>query len=210
MEVFLKRQHKLAFFLGKTSNGENTKGAIKMREKAQIMNREEMQWALRRISHEILEHNKGVEDLVIVGIKSRGDNLGHRIAQNLEQIEKKEIPVGVVDIQLYRDDIDLFNQIMVNRTDIPFEIDKKHIILVDDVLFHGRTIRAAMDALMDFGRPATIQLAVLVDRGHRELPIEANYVGKNIPTSRKEWIQVYLKEIDGEDRVVICGKDDEE
>jgi len=181
-----------------------------MREKAQIMNREEMRWALRRISHEILEHNKGVEDLVIVGIKSRGDYLGHRIAQNLEQIEKKEIPVGVVDIQLYRDDIDLFDQIVVNSTDIPFEIDKKQIILVDDVLFHGRTIRAAMDALMDFGRPATIQLAVLVDRGHRELPIEANYVGKKIPTSRKEWIQVCLEEIDGEDKVVICEKNDEE
>ena len=180
-----------------------------MREKAQIMNKEEIQWALRRISHEILEHNKGVEDLVIVGIKSRGDYLGHRIAQNLEQIGKKEIPVGVADIQLYRDDIDLFNQAAVNRTDIPFEIDKKDVILVDDVLFHGRTIRAAMDALMDFGRPATIQLAVLVDRGHRELPISADYVGKKIPTSREEWIQVYLEEIDGEDKVAICEKNGE-
>jgi len=180
-----------------------------MREKAQIMNKEEIQWTLKRIGHEILERNSGAKDLVIVGIKSRGDNLGQRIAKNLEQIGKKQIPVGVVDIQLYRDDIDLFNQIVVNKTDIPFEIDNKHVILVDDVIFHGRTIRAAMDALMDFGRPATIQLAVLVDRGHRELPIEANYVGRKIPTSRREWIQVYLEEIDGEDKVVICEKNDE-
>jgi len=180
-----------------------------MREKVQIMNAEDIRRALMRISHEILERNQGLEDLVFVGIKNRGDNLAQRIAQNLENIEGAIIPVGAMDITLYRDDVDLFDdKIVINKTDIPFEITGKRVILVDDVLFHGRSVRAAMDALMDFGRPASIQLAVLIDRGHRELPIAADYVGKTIPTSRKEWVKVELVESDGLDRAAIYEEDD--
>lgn len=158
-----------------------------------------------RIANQILERNKGCENLVFVGIKSRGDDLARRLAKFIEQIEGVKIPVGAIDVTLYRDDIDLFEQkIIVNRTDIPFEIDGKNVILVDEVLYTGRTVRAAMDALTDFGRPASIQLAVLIDRGHRELPIAADYVGKFVPTSRRETIKVQLVETDGIDRVVIC------
>jgi len=181
-----------------------------MREKVQIMNTEDIRRALMRISHEILERNQGLEDLVFVGIKNRGDNLAQRIAQNLENIEGASIPVGAMDITLYRDDVDLFNEkVVINKTDIPFEITGKRVVLVDDVLFHGRSVRAAMDALMDFGRPASIQLAVLIDRGHRELPIAADYVGKTIPTSRKEWVKVELVESDGVDGVAIYEEDDQ-
>jgi len=181
-----------------------------MREKVQIMNTEDIRRALMRISHEILERNQGLEDLVFVGIKNRGDNLAQRIAQNLENIEGASIPVGAMDITLYRDDVDLFNEkVVINKTDIPFEITGKRVVLVDDVLFHGRSVRAAMDALMDFGRPASIQLAVLIDRGHRELPIAADYVGKTIPTSRKEWVKVELVESDGVDGAAICEEDDQ-
>ncbi|MBM3235533.1 bifunctional pyr operon transcriptional regulator/uracil phosphoribosyltransferase PyrR [Candidatus Poribacteria bacterium] len=180
-----------------------------MREKVQIMNAEDIRRALMRISHEILERNQGLEDLVFVGIKNRGDNLAQRIAQNLENIEGAIIPVGAMDITLYRDDVNLFDdKVVINKTDIPFEITGKRVILVDDVLFHGRSVRAAMDALMDFGRPALIQLAVLIDRGHRELPIAADYVGKTIPTSRKEWVRVELVESDGLDRAAIYEEDD--
>jgi pyrimidine operon attenuation protein/uracil phosphoribosyltransferase len=180
-----------------------------MREKVQIMNAEDIRRALMRISHEILERNQGLEDLVFVGIKNRGDNLAQRIAQNLENIEGAIIPVGAMDITLYRDDVNLFDdKVVINKTDIPFEITGKRVILVDDVLFHGRSVRAAMDALMDFGRPASIQLAVLIDRGHRELPIAADYVGKTIPTSRKEWVKVELVESDGTDRAAIYEEDD--
>jgi len=169
------------------------------------MNAEEMKRALMRIANQILERNKGCENLVFVGIKSRGDDLARRLAKFIEQIEGVKIPVGAIDVTLYRDDIDLFEQkIIVNRTDIPFEIDGKNVILVDEVLYTGRTVRAAMDALTDFGRPASIQLAVLIDRGHRELPIAADYVGKFVPTSRRETIKVQLVETDGIDRVVIC------
>ena len=164
-----------------------------------------MKRALMRIANQILERNKGCENLVFVGIKSRGDDLARRLAKFIEQIEGVKIPVGAIDVTLYRDDIDLFEQkIIVNRTDIPFEIDGKNVILVDEVLYTGRTVRAAMDALTDFGRPASIQLAVLIDRGHRELPIAADYVGKFVPTSRRETIKVQLVETDGIDRVVIC------
>jgi pyrimidine operon attenuation protein/uracil phosphoribosyltransferase len=178
---------------------------MQIREKTQIMTEEDIRRALVRISHEIVERNKGVRDLVIIGVARRGDHLARRIARIIEEIENVKVPVGTMDITLYRDDLDLFDRKpTASKTDIPFEIDDKRVILVDDVLHKGRSVRAALDGLMDFGRPASIQLAVLVDRGHRELPIAADYVGKNIPTSRKEWIDVALKEQDGEDRVAIA------
>lgn len=178
---------------------------MQIREKTQIMTEEDIRRALVRISHEIVERNKGVKDLVIIGVARRGDHLARRIARIIEEIENVKVPVGTMDITLYRDDLDLFDRKpTASKTDIPFEIDDKRVILVDDVLHKGRSVRAALDGLMDFGRPASIQLAVLVDRGHRELPIAADYVGKNIPTSRKEWIDVALKEQDGEDRVAIA------
>ena len=182
-----------------------------MREKAQVMNTEEIRRALLRIAHEILEHNhKHIDDLVLVGVKSRGDILAHRIAENLERIENIEVDVGAIDVTLYRDDINLYEtQIQVNSTELPFDITGKWVILVDEVLYTGRTIRAAMDALMDFGRPAAIQLATLIDRGHRELPIASDYVGKNVPTSRKEFVRVQLTEESDVDSAVIYEKDEE-
>ncbi len=167
-----------------------------MREKTKVMNAEDIRRALIRISHEILERNhREIGNLVLIGIKSRGDFLAHRIARNLEEIEGIGVPSGAIDVYLYRDDINLHNQdIKLNHTDIPFDIAGKRIILVDEVIYTGRTIRAAMDALMDFGRPDAIQLAVLIDRGHREFPIAADYVGKNIPTSSKEIVRVQLVE----------------
>ncbi len=177
-----------------------------MPQKAQVMNAEDIRRALMRIAHEILERNhQHIADLVLVGVKSRGDTLAHRIAQNLERIENVDIKVGAIDVTLYRDDINLYEtQIQVNSTEIPFDITGKRVILVDEVLYTGRTIRAAMDALMDFGRPAAIQLAALVDRGHRELPISADYIGKNVPTSRKEFVRVQLVEEHGVDAAIIC------
>ncbi len=182
-----------------------------MREKAQVMNTEEIRRALLRIAHEILEHNhKHIDDLVLVGIKSRGDILAHRIAENLERIENIDVDVGAIDVTLYRDDINLYEtQIQVNSTELPFDITGKWVILVDEVLYTGRTVRAAMDALMDFGRPAAIQLATLIDRGHRELPIASDYVGKNVPTSRKEFVKVQLAEESDVDSAVIYEKDEE-
>ena len=184
---------------------------MQMREKAQVMNTEEIRRALLRIAHEILEHNhKHIDDLVFVGVKSRGDILAHRIAENLERIENIDVDVGAIDVTLYRDDLNLHEiQTQVNSTDIPFEIKGKWVILVDEVLYTGRTVRAAMDALMDFGRPAAIQLATLIDRGHRELPIASDYVGKNVPTSRKEFVRVQLAEESGVDSAVIYEKDEE-
>jgi pyrimidine operon attenuation protein/uracil phosphoribosyltransferase len=181
------------------------------REKAQVMNTEEIRRALLRIAHEILEHNhKHIDDLVLVGVKSRGDILAHRIAENLERIENIEVDVGAIDVTLYRDDINLHEtQIQVNSTELPFDITGKWVILVDEVLYTGRTVRAAMDALMDFGRPAAIQLATLIDRGHRELPIASDYVGKNVPTSRKEFVRVQLAEESGVDSAVIYERDEE-
>jgi pyrimidine operon attenuation protein / uracil phosphoribosyltransferase len=172
-----------------------------------VMDQVAIQRALVRIAHEILERNKGTADLALVGIRSRGIHIAKRIQRALAEIEDSaNIPFGVVDITLYRDDLDrgLQNPV-VQGTDIPFPVGGKRILLVDDVLFTGRTIRAAMDALVDFGRPQSIQLAVLVDRGHRELPIRADYVGKNLPTSRREQVQVRLAEADGVDEVVIEG-----
>jgi len=170
-----------------------------------VMDKDYIRRAVVRIAHEILEKNKGTEDLCLVGIRTRGAVLAERIAHSIESIEGQKVPVGVLDITLYRDDLTLVNtQPVVHETLIDFNITGKKIILVDDVLFTGRTIRAALDALIDFGRPANIQLAVLIDRGHRELPIRADYVGKNIPTSLKQNIQVILEENDhAEDEVVI-------
>ncbi|MCH4172510.1 MAG: bifunctional pyr operon transcriptional regulator/uracil phosphoribosyltransferase PyrR [Lactobacillus sp.] len=165
-----------------------------------------MKRALTRITYEIIEQSKGVEDIALVGIKTRGIYIAKRIASRLKQLEDIDIPVGTLDITLYRDDIHDASKIQepeVNNTDIEFNIDNKNIILVDDVLFTGRTIRAALDALMDIGRPKKISLAVLVDRGHRELPIRPDFVGKNIPTSLEEQIKVNVEEIDGKDSIDI-------
>ena len=161
---------------------------------------------LARIAHEIVERNRAIEELALVGIRERGVPLARRIAAELRGITGQDVPTGALDITLYRDDLmrhAVGPQPVVRSTDIPFDIDNRVILLVDDVLFTGRTIRAALDALIDFGRPKSIQLAVLVDRGHRELPIKADYVGKNVPTSRRESIQVRLQEVDGHDDVVI-------
>lgn len=169
-----------------------------------IMDSEAIRRALVRIAHEIIEKNKGVEDVVIVGIRTRGVPLAQRIAAEINAIENCEMTVGMLDITLYRDDLSTlgYNPV-VHGTDINFDLSGKHVVLVDDVLYTGRTIRAALDAVIDMGRPKTIQLAVLVDRGHKELPIRADYVGKNVPTSQKETIEVVLNEIDGTEEVYI-------
>ncbi len=169
-----------------------------------IMDSEAIRRALVRIAHEIIEKNKGVGDVVIVGIRTRGVPLAQRIAAEINAIENCEMTVGMLDITLYRDDLSTlgYNPV-VHGTDINFDLSGKHVVLVDDVLYTGRTIRAALDAVIDMGRPKTIQLAVLVDRGHKELPIRADYVGKNVPTSQKETIEVVLNEIDGTDEVYI-------
>ncbi len=175
-----------------------------LREKAKILNKEEMERAIVRISHEILEKNKGTSDLVIVGIRTRGSILAERIVKAIEKIDGTKVLVGALDITLYRDDLtSVTEQPVVHKTEIDFDIQGKNVILVDDVLYTGRTIRCALDELIDFGRPRTIQLAVLIDRGHRELPIRADYVGKNIPTSKRELVQVRFSETDGKDEVVI-------
>lgn len=172
--------------------------------KATVMDEKKMQQALRRIAHEIIEHNKSVEALVLVGIRKRGVPLASRLKVFLHEIEGLLVPLGILDITLYRDDLSRREeQPLVQTTDVPFDLTDRHVVVVDDVLYTGRTIRAAMDALIDLGRPATIQLAVLIDRGHRELPIRADYVGKNVPTSRSELVEVKLKEIDQSDRVDI-------
>ena len=171
-----------------------------------VMDAERMSRSLARIAHEILEHNRGVEELAFVGIRTRGVPLARRLAHSVGEISKSEIPTGALDITLYRDDLmrhAVGAQPFVRRTEIPFSIDEKRILLVDDVLYTGRTIRAALDALIEFGRPRAIQLVVLVDRGHRELPIKADYVGKNLPTSLSQSVQVHLVEIDGRDEVEI-------
>jgi pyrimidine operon attenuation protein/uracil phosphoribosyltransferase len=177
----------------------------KMRVKKQIMDPDAMRRALTRIAHEIVERNRGIEDLVLIGIRTRGIPLAERIARKIGIIEGAMPPVGFVDITLYRDDLMLMEEKPVAaETKVTFPVTGSKVILVDDVLYTGRTIRAAMDAIMDLGRPQYIQLAVLVDRGHRELPIRADYVGKNVPTSGKENITVVLEEVDGDmDQVLI-------
>jgi pyrimidine operon attenuation protein/uracil phosphoribosyltransferase len=170
------------------------------------MDGDRMARALTRIAHEILERNRGLHELALVGIRTRGVPLARRLARTLHEINGDDVPTGALDITLYRDDLmrhAVGPQPVVRRTEIPFSIDDRKILLVDDVLYTGRTIRAALDALIDFGRPRAIQLIVLVDRGHRELPIKADYVGKNLPTSLKQSIQVRLQEIDGADEVIL-------
>lgn len=177
-----------------------------LREKAQVMDKAALKRAITRIAHEIVEHNKGTEDVVLIGIKRRGVPIADRLHEVIKQVEGIEIPMGILDITLYRDDLTtVANQPQVHQTEIAFDITGKKVVLVDDVLYTGRTIRSALGALMDLGRPSSIQLAVVVDRGHREVPIRADYIGKNIPTSQREIIRVCLEEIagDGEDRVTI-------
>lgn len=172
--------------------------------KKEIMDESGINRTLKRLAYEILEHNKGVDALAIVGIRDRGDSLAQRLHHLIQEIENKEVPIGVLDITLYRDDFRRFSEkAVLQGTEIDFDVTNLKVVLVDDVLYTGRTIRAALDALIDLGRPSQIQLAVLVDRGHREFPIKADYVGKNIPTSSGEEVQVRLKEMDGEDSVVI-------
>ncbi|MBN1872425.1 MAG: bifunctional pyr operon transcriptional regulator/uracil phosphoribosyltransferase PyrR [Candidatus Omnitrophica bacterium] len=173
-------------------------------EKANVMDPEAIDKALMRISHEILEKNRDIKNLAIIGIRNRGEYLARRIAENINKIKRARVPVGVLDITLYRDDLtEVAEQPRLRETEIDFDVSVKNIVLVDDVLYTGRTIRCALDEIIDFGRPLSIQLAVLIDRGHRELPIRADYVGKNIPTSQREVIEVRLKECDGADEVII-------
>jgi len=173
---------------------------------ARLLDEAEIRRSVTRIAHEILERNKGAGEVVLVGIAKRGDDLARRLAAEIERIEGVQVSVGALDITFYRDDIGMRAEAPeVHETRIGFDINGRTVVLVDDVLFTGRTIRAAMDALVDFGRPTAIQLAVLVDRGHRELPIRADYVGKNIPTSTSEKVLVLVSEHDGEDAVLITG-----
>jgi len=177
---------------------------VTVREKAQVLDEQGIERALTRIAHEILERVGGTDGLALVGIRTRGVSLAQRIAERLRAIDGAKVPVGALDITLYRDDLGLKAEAPVLRaTEIPFPVSGLTVVLVDDVLYTGRTIRAALDAVMDLGRPRMIQLAVLIDRGHRELPIRPDYVGKNLPTARREIVQVLLHEHDGQDRVVI-------
>ncbi len=177
-----------------------------MAEKAMVLDEQAIRRALTRIAHEIIERNKGIDDCVLVGIRTRGIYIARRLAERIEQIEGNPVPVGELDITLYRDDLTVKTDDQephINGSDIPVSIKDKKVILIDDVLYTGRTVRSAMDALVDIGRPAAIQLAVLVDRGHRELPIRADFVGKNIPTSGAEKVVVELSEVDERDCVSI-------
>jgi len=176
-------------------------------EKSILMDDTAVQRALTRIAHEIVEKNKGLSDLVLIGIQRRGVPMAARIARILDQIEGQIPPVGILDITFYRDDLSkLSAHPVVNGTDIPFNINDKTVVLIDDVLYTGRTIRAAIEAVFDMGRPAAIQLAIMVDRGHRQLPFRPDFVGKNVPTSNTESIHVELMEFDGKDRVVLCDE----
>ncbi len=178
-----------------------------MKIKKEIIDSDAMGRAITRIAHEILEKNKGTDDLILIGIRTRGVPLAERLASKIELIEDVKIKTGILDITLYRDDLSTISQQpIVHRTEIPFDITGKKVVLVDDVLFTGRTVRAALDALIDLGRPKQIQLAIMIDRGHRELPIRADYVGKNLPTSKKEVVDVNFEEIDGKDLVLLLEK----
>ena len=177
-------------------------------QKTELMDENAITRAITRISHEIIEKNKGVEDLVLMGIQRRGVPLARRIAQKIKEVENRDILVGILDITLYRDDLSLLNEHpIINGTEIDFDIANKKVVLVDDVIFTGRTVRAAIDAIMDINRPQMIQLAVMIDRGHRELPIRADYIGKNVPTSRSEIVHVNVKELDGVNSVTITNKE---
>ncbi len=175
--------------------------------KKKIIDINDMRRALTRIAHEIVEKNKGTEGVVIIGIRTRGVPLARRLVNKINDIEGIDLPVGVLDITLYRDDLStVAQQPIVHKTEIPFDITDKKVVLVDDVIYTGRTVRAALDALVDLGRPEAIQLAIMIDRGHRELPIRPDYVGKNLPTSREEVVDVNLEETDGEDLVYLMEK----
>lgn len=180
---------------------------LAMKEKTKVLDKDTLNRSLMRIAHEILEKNRGTSSLCLIGIRNRGAFLAKRLADCIEKIDKVAVPVGILDITLYRDDLTLIDsQPLVRKTEIGFDISDKNLILVDDVLYTGRTVRSALDALIDLGRPKSIQLAVLVDRGHRELPIRADYAGKNIPTSKNETVEVRLEEVDGKDEAVIIEK----
>lgn len=175
--------------------------------KKKIIDADGIRRGLTRIAHEIVEKNKGTDDLVIIGVRTRGVPLAKRLAKKIDEFENVKIPVGILDITLYRDDLSMVaHQPIVHKTEISFDIDDKKVILVDDVLYTGRTVRAALDALIDLGRPHAIQLAILVDRGHRELPIRADYVGKNLPTSNDEVVSVNLEEVDGLDSILLLNQ----
>lgn len=174
------------------------------KEKTTLLNQSDIDRMLTRIAHEIVERNQGIANLALVGIHTRGVPFAARLAAKIKSFESADIPVGSLDVTLYRDDVNTRAHSPFHQTDINFSVDGMTIVLVDDVLYTGRTIRAALDALMDFGRPLRVQLAVLVDRGHRELPVRADFVGKSVPTARREEIWVHLMESDGEDRVVIA------
>ena len=174
---------------------------------SEVIDEQAFQKAVVRLAHEILERNKNVETIALVGIRTRGEFLANRLGRVIREIAKKDVPLGMLDITLYRDDLQIrLDNPELKGTEIQFDVTGKNIVLVDDVLYTGRTIRAALDALMDMGRPSTIQLAVMVDRGHRELPVRADFVGKNVPTADDEEIKVLMKEVDGKDAVVITKR----
>ena len=177
---------------------------VVVREKKQLMSASEIDRTLVRLAHEVLEKTEDLDKLAFIGIRRRGVPLAQRLASKIQQLEKREIPVGILDINLYRDDLSTVgDKPILNATEISFPVTGRDVVLMDDVLYTGRTIRAALDALIEFGRPKAIQLVVLVDRGHRELPIKADYVGKNLPTSSTQSVQVHLAEVDGRDEVEI-------
>ncbi|MBI3952105.1 MAG: bifunctional pyr operon transcriptional regulator/uracil phosphoribosyltransferase PyrR [Acidobacteria bacterium] len=177
---------------------------MEFRERAQIMDAAKMRRALSRLASEIVEQNKGTSDLILVGIRRRGVPLAERLAEKIKELEGTDVPVGALDITLYRDDLStIAPHPVVNKTEFPTDVTNRNIVLVDDVLYTGRTVRAALDHIIDYGRPRRIQLAVLIDRGHRELPIQADYIGKSVPTKDSEIIKVMLKETDGVDQVLI-------
>lgn len=203
IRAFLHRAGR--FFLA--LSGVEGSGGKLFKEKTLVMDAAAVHRALTRIAHEIIERNRGVGNVGLVGIRTRGIHLAKRLAKKIKDIEGVEVPSGYLDISFYRDDLSIHPQPKVSETEINFNLNDKDVVLCDDVLFTGRTIRAAMDALIDYGRPRTIQLAVMIDRGHRELPIRADFVGKNLPTSQKESVKVNLVEEDGQDCVVIGEED---
>jgi len=189
--------------MGANRTGDGARAAATKAERALVMDAADVGRALTRIAHEVVERNKGTDGVVIVGIHTRGVPLARRLAAKLSEIEGHPVPAGALDVAMYRDDIGLRPPAATRETDLPFDLAGRMVVLVDDVLYTGRTIRAALDALTDFGRPRAIQLAVMVDRGHRELPLRADYVGKNLPTALHQEVRVLLAETDGEDGVLI-------
>ncbi|MGC9365394.1 MAG: bifunctional pyr operon transcriptional regulator/uracil phosphoribosyltransferase PyrR [Fidelibacterota bacterium] len=177
---------------------------MNFKTRSQLMDETALKRTVTRLAHEIIERCKGTENIAVIGIRTRGEFVAKRIARKIEEVENTTVPVGVLDTVMYRDDFRRTKALpAMEITDIPFSVDDKILILVDDVIYTGRTIRAAMDALMDFGRPSAIQLAVLIDRGHRELPIKADYIGKSVPTAKNEEVRVQMREVDGRDEIVL-------